>query len=220
MEFVIDNVLPVVGTTVVGFALVVLLVAIIMVVGILVRIKDYKEVKSNISELTCDVRKMFSGRSNKKRRIVLLSAVSVVIISALAVSSVVLNSQKEKQLIIISPTERISQDVWQEMLLAWEPVPDTGMYYVSIYPVGKRMYDGIAANSFYVDGDKSGVRLKLGDLVYGTGKYNISVSSDVENTQPGTITIYLVDKQNVPTAPQETSMPEPAASTLPKSNPS
>lgn len=215
MEFILDRILPVLGTTVAGFAIVILLIAFILIINTLVRIKDYKEIKSNTAELIGDARRMFSGRSNRKKRIVLLSMSAVVVVLALIVSAIILDAQKEKQLVITSPTEKISQDIWEEMLLAWQPVPGTGEYYVNIYPVDKRIYDSIAMNSFYVDGDKSGVRFTLGNLVFGTGKYEISVSSDVPDVRSGSVFIYLVDKQNKSTSQQDSSTPEPMVSTMP-----
>lgn len=216
LEFIVDRILPIVGKTVTGFTALVFLVVIIFIVYVLVRIKDYKQIKSNTAELFGDIRGKLSGRSNRKNRVVLLLILVFSIILSLGISAVLFDMQKGKQLIITSPTEKISQDIWNEMLLTWQPITGTGKYFIKISPIDKSFSHWTESNSFYVDGDESGVKFTLGKLVFGTGKYKISVSSDVEGVQAGSVIIYLIDQQNDTTYSQENDLPSPTVSIMPQ----
>jgi len=109
------------------------------------------------------------------------------------ISGIYIYSQKTKQLIILNPSHEDILNIWDETTIMWEPIPGTTEYFVSIFPNRPGMYDVSASYQFFVGGNKSGVKLVLGNYMYGTGEYCIAVSSDVTNSRFGEVAVYLVD---------------------------
>ena len=189
MEFIIDYLLPVFGHTVIGLAIIILILIIVVLFSVLVKLKDYKDIKANFLTLKDDMSSFWHSRNKRQRRKFGWTFVASIICALLV--SAVLYSKKPIQMVITGPTEKTTINIEDETIITWKPIVGTAKYHVSIYPADKRIINGIEQYSFYVDGDEEGVKITIGNYIVGTGKYIISVSSDVENTTCDTIVVYL-----------------------------
>ena len=169
MEFIIEKLSPILGTTIIGLTAILLLTLLALVITALVTIKDYKDIKSNFVEMASDVKKKFVGKANRKNLFVLLLVFVIIASVMFTISAIILYEPEEKTLKIINPIEKTTQDIWEEMTIQWEPIKDTGEYCVSIYPAKAGMHSPIEYHSFYVDGDETSIKICLGNFIYGTG---------------------------------------------------
>lgn len=193
MDFIINNLLPVLRTTAIGLALIIILFLIVIILTVLTHIKDYKEIKTNLIELKNDIRNNFLGIHNKKNRLAFVGIVSIFFIASFTISSTYMHIRKPKQVTIEFPKNNAILNVEEETLIEWNQIPNTVEYFVSIYPASPGFHNPFEQNQFYVDGNYSGVKLVLNKYVHGTGRYRICVSSDAPNTKAGTVTVKLID---------------------------